>query len=130
MDLFLIAASDGGGRRRDDPVDHRGDLRHRRDRHLDPRRGALRHRPDHRRSVDRTWRRQYLLLIGVTREPSVTQLACVHASDCALARDPGDPRLLYEGPGVDLLGGACASRGGCEAFARGTSLIPEHEEDR
>jgi hypothetical protein len=22
--------------------------------------------PDHRRSVDRTWRRQYLLLIGVT----------------------------------------------------------------
>jgi len=70
MDLFLIAASDGGGRRRDDPVDHRGDLRHPRNRDLDPRRGALRHRPDHRRSVDRTWRRQYLLLIGVTPFPA------------------------------------------------------------
>jgi hypothetical protein len=37
---------------------------------LDPRHGALRHRPDHRRSVDRTWRRQYLLLIGVTPFPA------------------------------------------------------------
>jgi hypothetical protein len=41
MDLFLIAARDGGGRRGNDPVDHRGDLRHRRDRHADPRRAVL-----------------------------------------------------------------------------------------
>jgi hypothetical protein len=32
--------------------------------------GALRHRLDHRRPVDRTWRRQYLLLIGVTPFPA------------------------------------------------------------
>src|SRR4029453_14142124 len=60
-------------RRRNDPVDHRGDLRHRWDRHADPWRRALRHRPHHHRTASWAGGREHLLLIDADVRSAATQ---------------------------------------------------------